>query len=106
MFFSGKKIAVIGASYLQLPLVLKARELGIEVINEVEMAYRLLPKDVDMTKWSVIACDQYTSNKAYWEDGCQVSSKVADGMLEEIDKVDLFDDIGAKCYKNPKVRAI
>ena len=28
----------------------------------------LLPKDVDMTKWSVIACDQYTSNKVYWED--------------------------------------
>ena len=28
--------------------VLKARELGIEVINEVEMAYRLLPKDVKL----------------------------------------------------------
>ena len=26
--------------------VLKARELGIEVINEVEMAYRMLPKDI------------------------------------------------------------
>lgn len=28
--------------------VLKARELGVEVINEVEMAYRLLPKDVKL----------------------------------------------------------
>lgn len=28
--------------------VLKAKELGIEVINEVEMAYRLLPKDVKL----------------------------------------------------------
>ena len=28
--------------------VLKAKELGIEVINEVEMAYRLLPKDVSL----------------------------------------------------------
>lgn len=28
--------------------VLKARELGVEVINEVEMAYRLMPKDVKM----------------------------------------------------------
>lgn len=28
--------------------VLKARELGIEVMNEVEMAYRLLPKDVKL----------------------------------------------------------
>ena len=31
MIFAGKKIAVIGASYLQLPLVLKAKELGMEV---------------------------------------------------------------------------
>ena len=28
--------------------VLKARELGVEVINEVEMAYRLLPKSVNI----------------------------------------------------------
>lgn len=29
----------------------------------------LLPeKGVDMTKWSVIACDQYTSQPEYWED--------------------------------------
>lgn len=28
--------------------VLKAREIGIEVINEVEMAYRLMPKDVKL----------------------------------------------------------
>lgn len=28
----------------------------------------LLPKDADMTKWSVIACDQYTSEPKYWEE--------------------------------------
>ena len=28
----------------------------------------LLPKDVDMTKWSVVACDQYTSEPEYWKD--------------------------------------
>lgn len=28
----------------------------------------LLPKDTDMTKWSVIACDQYTSEPEYWAD--------------------------------------
>lgn len=28
----------------------------------------LLPKEANMTKWSVIACDQYTSNPKYWED--------------------------------------
>lgn len=26
----------------------------------------LLPKNVDMTKWSVVACDQYTSEPDYW----------------------------------------
>ena len=27
----------------------------------------LIPHDVDMTKWSVIACDQYTSQNEYWD---------------------------------------
>ncbi len=27
----------------------------------------LIPKNVDMTKWSVVACDQYTSEPEYWE---------------------------------------
>ncbi len=27
----------------------------------------LLPKDCDMSKWSVVACDQYTSEPEYWE---------------------------------------
>ncbi len=27
----------------------------------------LLPKHVDMKKWSVVACDQYTSQPEYWE---------------------------------------
>ncbi len=35
----------------------------------------LLPKDADMNKWSVVACDQYTSQPEYWED---VKSAVAD----------------------------
>ena len=28
----------------------------------------LLPKNCDMEKWSVVACDQYTSEKEYWDD--------------------------------------
>ena len=35
----------------------------------------LLPKDSDMNKWSVVACDQYTSQPEYWED---VKNIVAD----------------------------
>ena len=28
----------------------------------------LVPKDVDMQKWSVVACDQYTSEPDYWNE--------------------------------------
>lgn len=28
----------------------------------------LLPKNADMSKWAVIACDQYTTDRSYWED--------------------------------------
>ncbi|PWM43883.1 MAG: DUF1015 domain-containing protein [Clostridiales bacterium] len=35
----------------------------------------LLPKNVDYTKWSVVACDQFTSDKQYWKD---VESLVGD----------------------------
>ena len=28
----------------------------------------LLPKNIDMTKWSVVACDQYTSEMDYWNE--------------------------------------
>ena len=27
----------------------------------------LLPRETDMTRWSVVACDQYTSEPAYWQ---------------------------------------
>lgn len=35
----------------------------------------LIPKNVDMRKWSVVACDQYTSEPKYWE---EVESIVGD----------------------------
>ena len=39
-----------------------------EVLNPVKVPNVLLPKaSVNMTKWSVIACDQYTSQPTYWE---------------------------------------
>ena len=34
--------------------------------NIFQPADILLPKAADMTKWAVIACDQFTSDKAYW----------------------------------------
>ena len=27
----------------------------------------LIPASADMTKWSVVACDQFTSDRDYWE---------------------------------------
>ena len=30
----------------------------------------LLPKNEDMTKWAVVACDQYTSEPEYWKSVC------------------------------------
>ena len=35
----------------------------------------------------------YNGYKAYWEDGCQVSSKIADGMEEKIRAVDYFTGV-------------
>ena len=36
---------------------------------------------------------EYNGYKAYWEDGCQVSSEVADSMTEKINKVDIWKGI-------------
>lgn len=36
-------------------------------MNAFMSANILLPKNVDMEKWAVIACDQFTSDPAYWQ---------------------------------------
>jgi len=36
---------------------------------------------------------EYNGYKAYWEDGCQVSSEIADKMTEKISKVDIWTGI-------------
>lgn len=36
-------------------------------MNLFEPADILIPRDVDMEKWAVIACDQFTSQPEYWE---------------------------------------
>ncbi|MCR5255530.1 MAG: phospho-sugar mutase [Acetatifactor sp.] len=42
---------------------------------------------------------EYNGYKAYWEDGCQVSSSIADGMTEKINAVDIWNDIRYEDYK-------
>lgn len=39
---------------------------------------------------------EYNGYKAYWDDGCQVSSEIADGMTEKINAVDMWNGI-KKC---------
>ena len=36
---------------------------------------------------------EYNGYKAYWSDGCQVSSAVADGMTEKINAVNMWEDV-------------
>ena len=35
--------------------------------NAFKAADILLPHNIEMEKWSVVACDQYTSEPEYWE---------------------------------------
>ena len=40
-------------------------------MKKIDLPFRpaniLLPRDCDMTLWSVVACDQYTSQPEYWQ---------------------------------------
>lgn len=33
----------------------------------------LLPKDIDFSKWSVVACDQYSSEPEYWQKAAEIA---------------------------------
>ena len=49
---------------------------------------------------------EYNGYKAYWEDGCQVSSTVADGMMREIEKVDYFSGIRTGDFEELKKKGM
>ena len=34
----------------------------------------LLPRDCDMSKWAVVACDQFTSQPEYWKDAADIAA--------------------------------
>lgn len=42
---------------------------------------------------------EYNGYKAYWEDGCQVSADVADGMTEKINAVDIWNGVKKSDYE-------
>lgn len=43
----------------------------------------LLPKNIDMPSWAVIACDQYTQDRAYW----QKAEKAAEGKPSSLNLI-------------------
>ncbi len=43
---------------------IETERLGMAIFNKADI---MIPKNVDLTKWSVVACDQYTSQPEYWE---------------------------------------
>ena len=60
----------------------------------------LLPKDTDMTKWAVVACDQYTSEPQYWAD----VEKITQGSKTTLDLIlpEVYlegDDVDARIDK-------
>ena len=63
----------------------------------------LLPKNVDMTKWSVVACDQYTSEMEYWDDVYKIVGDnpstlkitLPEIFLEEVDVANRIEKINA-----------
>lgn len=34
----------------------------------------LLPEQIDMERWAVVACDQYTQDRAYWENAAKIAA--------------------------------
>ncbi len=62
----------------------------------------LLPKGIDMQKWAVIACDQFTSDPAYWQ---RVRAKAADSpstihMILPEAELGNIDEASAVCQIN------
>ena len=83
--------------------VLKARELGIEVINEVEMAYRLLPDDVDIIgitgtngKTTTTTLTYEIMHKAYG-DKVHLAGNIGYPLSSILDKVKSGDIIVMEC---------
>ena len=44
--------------------------INMAILNRADI---LLPNTEDLTKWSVVACDQYTSQPKYWQDAAQIA---------------------------------
>ncbi len=60
----------------------------------------LIPRNVDLTKWSVIACDQYTSEPKYWESVRNIVGSSPSALNIIFPEVYLGDDDGDERIRN------
>lgn len=60
----------------------------------------LLPENADFTKWSVVACDQYTSERDYWEDVKNIVGESPSTLNIIFPEVYLEDGDGEERIKN------
>ena len=72
----------------------KLNALGLEIPSI------LLPKDADMQKWPVIACDQYTQDRDYWEKAKSFVSGSPSSLNLIFPEVFLSDDDAAQRIEN------
>ena len=52
----------------------------------------LLPKDADMEKWAVVACDQYTSEPEYWAETDRIAGQAPSALRLILPEVYLEDE--------------
>ena len=60
----------------------------------------LLPKNVDMTKWSVVACDQYTSEPEYWNEVNEIVGDAPSTLKLTLPEIYLEDENVAERISN------
>ena len=64
----------------------------------------LIPNNVDMTKWSVVACDQYTSEPEYWS---EVEKVVGDSVSTlKITLPEIYLEEGSVAEKIEKINIL
>lgn len=59
----------------------------------------LIPKNADMTAWSVVACDQFTSEPEYWQKAYELVGEKPSTLNMILPEAELS-------YKNPKTESI
>lgn len=60
----------------------------------------LIPQNIDLTKWSTVACDQYTSEPEYWNDVCEIVGDAPSALKITFPEIYLEDSDSDERIKN------